>query len=82
MVKLHGRSPHSFLVIAEIFFRSSGPKQLRQVVLQQVANAPEADVRCRIVCQNLRVGGVMTLSDKNGGDTGAPDFLHGGQEAR
>ena len=58
------------------------PEQGGQIVLHQVADAVDGDVRGRILRQGFGVVGVMSLTRKDGREATAPGFLHGCQDAQ
>ena len=57
-------------------------EQVGQVILQQVADALDADIGCGIAGERFRIGRVVTLPDENGANTRAPEFFARGQDSQ
>src|SRR5713226_7727339 len=60
----------------------AGREQSRQIVLEQVTDALDRDVRGRVRGQRLGVVGVVPLAWENGRQAGSPGLLHGAQKAQ
>ena len=46
-----------------------------RLILQQIPDTSDADVRWRIAGEDFRIGGVVTLPNENSGHTRAPEFF-------
>src|SRR6185295_16205048 len=56
--------------------------QAWQIVVQQIANPFDADIRCWLAGENLRVMGVMPLPGENGGHSRSPTLFDSGEDTQ